>query len=149
MPRIYYDYRECEEFRDAGGMWRTVAGPVYRQQLIDAASKLMADPDRFRAAMRRALREWPRSCETNLTAESNNQRAWLGHAGCYLATGSVEECTRLAWHTLDATEQWAANHAADDVIALWRKGHRVDRDQLTMFEDDEESPQPPWAASDA
>jgi len=48
-----------------------------------------------------------------------NQRAWIGHAGCFLATGSPEETTRLGWHELDDGEQYGANAAADAVIAEW------------------------------
>jgi hypothetical protein len=132
MPRVYHPYTEMEECADGGGMWRNVTGSA-REGYVVAAAKLMLDPGRFKAAMRRALREWPKSCETNLTAEANNQRAWLGHAGCYLAVGSPEECTRLGWHTLNDDQQRAANTAADDVIALWRRRYHGNRDQLDLF----------------
>lgn len=133
MPRVYHPYTDMEECAEGGGMWKTVTGPALRQRYVDAAADLMLDPERFKAAMRKALREWPKSCETNLTAESNNQRAWLGHAGCYLAVGSPEECTRLGWYALNEEQQRAANAAADDVIALWRRRYHRNRDQLDLF----------------
>jgi hypothetical protein len=131
--RVYRPWTECEEFADGGGMWRIVTGPG-RQGFIDAAGALMADPDAFRLSMRRALREWPNSVETALSAQGNNQRAWMGHAGCYLATGSPEETTRLGWHTLTDDQQRAANAAADDVIALWRIRRATTTGQLDLFD---------------
>lgn len=133
MVRVYRPHTEREEFANGGGMWRSVSGPD-RIEYIAAAAALMAAPVEFRIAMERALGEWPNSCEVALTADGNNQRAWLGHAGCFLATGSPEETTRLGWHTLDEVEQRAANAAADEVIAIWRASHRptVDHRQIRM-----------------
>jgi hypothetical protein len=131
--RVYRPWTECEEFADGGGMWRTATGPD-RERFITASGMLMADPEAFRVAMRRALREWPNSVETALSAPGNNQRAWMGHAGCYLATGSPEETTRLGWHTLDDDQQRAANAAADDVIALWQATRTATRGQLDLFD---------------
>lgn len=124
MRRVHYHWEDQEQYVGDRTMWRNITGATARQGYVDAASALMANPDAFRDAMRRALTDWPRSCETNLTGDAINQRAWLGHAGCYLAAESPEDCTRLAWHTLDDGEQRAANAAADDVIAEWRSTYR-------------------------
>lgn len=143
MPRrVYSHYRDCEEFHPDGGMWRQESGADRREDYIAAAAQLMADPDRFRQAMLQAVREWPRSCETNLTSVSTNQRAWMGHAGSYLATGSPEECTRLGWHRLGTVQQRLANKAADEAIAAWRRGYRNPAMQDDLF--DLSDPQPPW-----
>jgi hypothetical protein len=73
----------------------------------------------FEQAMARVLDEWPNSVEAALTDPAINQRAWMGQAGCYLATGSPEACTRSGWWHLDAAQQQAANAAAGRVIAVW------------------------------
>ncbi len=132
MTRVYYPYTECEEFANGGGMWRQVTGHA-RDAYVQAAAGLMAEPDVFERAMIRALDEWPKSCETNLTGQGNNQRAWLGHAGCYLAVESPEELTRLGWHQLDAVQQLAANAAADRVIAEWRERRETGAAQPRLF----------------
>ena len=116
--RVHYPWHQLEEHQEDGGMWKIPAAGE-RSQFADAAEQLMANPDAFRDAMRRALHEWPRSVSVALTNPSLNHRAWIGHAGCYLATGSPEEATRLGWHQLDEGEQAAANAAADDVIEEW------------------------------
>jgi hypothetical protein len=131
--RVHYHWQDREEFAGDRRMWRTVASPSARAVFIRHAAALMRQPDKFRAAMTRAVTEWPRSCETNLTGDAINQRAWLGHAGCYLDSGSPEDCTRLGWHELDSGQQRAANAAADDVIAAWRATYRPVTAQLDLF----------------
>ena len=81
-------------------MWRIVRGDK-RTENARAAAALMRDSLAFAAAMRRALAEWPTSCEHNLTAEDTNRLAWLGHAGNLLGAGSPEENTRIGWHMLN------------------------------------------------
>lgn len=119
IRRIYFHHKDLEEYEGGSGMWRLVNGPSRLQYERDSAN-LMRDPAAFADAMRRALVEWPNSCTNAFTTNGMNQRAWLGHAGCYLATGSPEETTRLGWHTLNEPEQHAANAAADLVISEWR-----------------------------
>lgn len=117
MPeRLYFHYEQLEEFRS--GMWRIVRGDA-RRKYAERAADLMRDPASFRDAMRRALSEWPISCEHNLTSEASNRLAWLGHAGCCLAVQSSEENTRHGWHMLTPKEQDAANLAAESVLAEW------------------------------
>ncbi len=133
MRRVYRHYTDMEEYSPSG-MWRIVSGADERQHFIDAASALMADPARFKSAMMRAIDEWPNSCEVAMTTPSLNHLAWFGHAGCCLATGSPEDCTRLAWHTLDDYEQAAANDAASQVIAEWkRQANSASVDQGFLF----------------
>lgn len=131
--RVHFHWEQREEFAGDRGMWRNVSSKSARGVFVGHAAALMRQPDKFRAAMRRAVAEWPRSCETSLTGDAINQRAWLGHAGCYLATSSPEDCTRLGWHELTPDQQRAANAAADDVIGEWRAAYRPGRGQLDLF----------------
>lgn len=112
-------------------MWRIVHGES-RERFAEAAAELMRDDAAFLAAMLRAVNEWPKSCEMNLTSVSTNHRAWFGHAGCFLATGSPEDCTRLGWHMLTEEEQDKANAQADIAIAEWQR--RQAPPQLELFE---------------
>lgn len=121
IERVYHRFDTLEEYRD--GMWRIVRG-LKRVRYRTAAAKLMKNPEAFKEAMLRALEMWPSSCEHNLTAENNNRIAWLGHAGCCVETESPEDCTRQAWHTLNQTEQDAANAVAVEVLKLWAPGNQ-------------------------
>lgn len=118
--RVHYPWHELEEYIPDGGMWGIIPAPEHPAYL-DAAENLMVNPSLFRDAMLKALVEWPKSCSVAFTTPGLNKRAWIGHAGTYLATGSTEDLTRLAWHRLDPAEQWAANDAADQAIAAWHR----------------------------
>ena len=116
MERVYFPHTDLEECRD--GMWKIIGGKA-KAVFLQAAANLMRDDAAFEGAMMRAFEEWPNSCLHNLTAEDTNRLAWLGHAGCFLATGSPEENTRCGWHTLTGAEQDAANATAQRVLDAW------------------------------
>ncbi len=127
MIRRFFHYRDLEEYKC--GMWRIVHGEERARNARNAAD-LMRDRKKFCAAMLRALREWPNSCQHNLTAEDTNRLAFLGHAGWCIAVGSPEENTRIGWHLLNPQEQDCANDAAQEVLDLWIKENC---DQMEMF----------------
>lgn len=126
---------QLEEFRPAGGMW-SIPAALMRVEFIQRAADLMAHPPNFTAAMRQASEQWPRSFQNAFGTPGLNLRAWIGHAGCFVATGSPEETTRLGWHQLDHGEQYAANAAADTVAAEWRRTHRRDSGQEMLWDTD-------------
>src|SRR3954451_2365947 len=116
--RRHHPWHEMEEYRPHGGMWATCE-PAVRLSLQSAAADLLCDVPRFMAAIRRLAEEWPNSTEVCLTTSGMNQRAWFGQAACYLLASVPQEVTRLAWHTLTARQQTAANAAVDAVLAEW------------------------------
>lgn len=128
MSRSYFHFQDREEFTD--GMWRIVP-TLEREEFIALAADLMRRPQDFEAAMVRAIDEWPKSCEQNLRTPGLNRRAWMGHAGCCLGVRSSEDLTRLAWHTLNPSEQAEANAAADRAIAEWELRQRDGQLELT------------------
>lgn len=99
-------------------MWRSVSGDR-AAHYIHASADLMRCPEEFKESMREAVKAWPYSAEHNLTCISLNRIAWLGHAGCCIATNSPEDLTRLGWHTLNQTEQDDANRVAGEVLKEW------------------------------
>jgi hypothetical protein len=121
VKRVHHPYHLWEENKN--GMWRLVHGEK-REPYIKAAAELMRNPAEFKEAMRRAIKEWPVSCEHNLSHEAMNRLAWLGHAGCCIATGSPEELTRLGWHRLNESQQGEANRVAAETIKEWESEAR-------------------------
>ena len=113
-------------------MWKRLTGEP-RKRFVELASGLMRDTEAFRGAMRTAIVQWPKSCASAFTTEGLNQIAFLGHAGCCVATGSPEECTRVAWHTLSIDEQDRANAAAADVLAEWGDQQSCLKSQLELM----------------
>lgn len=130
MNRVYYHYEQLEEYH--AGMWKIVRGEA-RKTLIQRAADLMRRAQDFKAAMARAIREWPKSCEFNFTSDAVNRIAWLGHAGCCLGAGSPEEATRAGWHTLNQTEQDEANRVAQEVLDTWDHMYSVSP-QMDLFD---------------
>ena len=120
LKQIFHPYHLLEDIK--AGMWRKVSGEE-ATELKTKAANLMKSPSEFKDAMLEALDRFPFACESNFTAAGVNKQAWIGHAGCVLATGSPEEITRSAWWTLNQEQQDAANKAADEVIEEWNKRH--------------------------
>jgi hypothetical protein len=116
IKRIFHHHSKWEEMP----MWRQVPAKS-RHRYAREAAMLMKKPDVFKAAMERAVREWPVSAEVNLSNPSNNRIAWLGHAGCYAATESPEDATRQGWHYLKRPEQDEANRVAAEVLTAWEE----------------------------
>ena len=118
IKRVFHHYKKCEEY--TSNMWKAV--PIEeRQGFQDKSAALMLDCTAFELAMKRAVDEWPFSCEAALTASTMNHQAWIGHAGCAINHNSPEDITRLAWRTLNQAQQDAANAAADRAIAYWKE----------------------------
>ena len=92
-------------------MWKQV--PIQERDMYQQKSaKLMIAHNDFEAAMKRAVDEWPFSCEAALTASTMNHQAWIGHAGCAINHNAPEDITRLAWRSLNQKQQDLANLAA-------------------------------------
>lgn len=115
MPdQVWHPYTAWEDWQ--AGMWQT---PVDVTADMERAAQILGDPAVFLDAARIMLREWPAAAEHNLTDMAQNRRAWVGQATCCHLAGVPEQATRLAWWTLTAAEQYAANQAADLALAEW------------------------------
>ncbi len=114
--RVFHHYENWEEYKS--GMWRKVDARN-RESLKSKAANLMSNPSKFKAAMRKVIKLWPISCESQLTDRNQTRIAWLGHAGCCMATKSPEDVTREAWWTLTLNQQDLANKTALEVIKEW------------------------------
>lgn len=118
MKRIYHHYKKLEEFY--AGMWKTILGEE-REILIKKAVEFTGNAELYGSFMLRIIKEWPLSCEHNLSCDAMNRQAWIGHAACCLALGCPEDITRVAWHHLIQEQQDRANARADFAISEWEK----------------------------
>lgn len=86
---------------------------------VQQAAKLLSTPFDCRAAMVRALNEYPISARQHLTKQIG-KRPWIGQAACNVELGATEEETRIAWNFYMTKEaQDSANGIADELIADW------------------------------
>ena len=80
--------------------------------------------------MMRVVDEWSVSCEQNLTDDSINKQAWIGHAACQMAIECPEYITRKAWGMLTQEQRDLANRQADRGIHEWHQRHSAQSGQL-------------------
>ncbi len=73
--------------------------------------------------MLKVTQDWRFSCEHNLSNETQNRRAWIGHAACAYAKRLPEDVVRQAWSLLSDDQRRLANAAADHAIAEWELSH--------------------------
>jgi hypothetical protein len=116
MPRIYHQYQKWEDFQN--GMWRTV-DPQDLISMLPQTIEFTGDHIKYGLAMMRVIREWPITCEHNLTDNSINQKAFIGHCAVCLQLGIPEYITRMAWKYLSKDQQDKANERAQFAIDTW------------------------------
>lgn len=121
MKRIYHNYKKWEDFK--AGMWRRVP-PEDEKEMLQRAIIFTGDHVKYGLAMMRVIREWPLTCEHNLTDESINQKAFIGHCAVTLQLGIPEYITRLAWSYLTKEQQDKANERAQFAIDSWKLDHQ-------------------------
>jgi hypothetical protein len=116
IKRIYHHYMSWEEHH--AKMWHSLPKEEFNE-MLPKAIEFTGNHELYGAWMLKVLKVWPISCEQNLTDNSINRRAWIGHAACCLAIGCPENITRQAWHYLTKDQQDDANNKADQAISIW------------------------------
>ena len=124
MTQIWHPWTEWECY--AAGMFDGETSSSPEESRIAYAAFLRNIP-RFKRAMKRVMKQWPRSCEHFLTNPNINRVAWLGQASMCIETG-VSRKHRAGFMLMSKEECKAANQAAQEVLDQWEKDHeRKDR----------------------
>jgi hypothetical protein len=131
VKQKYHPYKEWEDY--LAGMWRKVPSSE-EAKYLDEAIRFTGDALEYGSYMLRVAKEWPISCEHNLTDISQNRRAWIGHAACCLAIKCPEYLTRQAWGYLSQKQQDEANAQADIAISWWELHKCEDGNAQNLFE---------------
>jgi hypothetical protein len=130
MKQKYHKYNDWEDYKS--GMWRKV--PFNEEsKYLDEAIRFTGSAQEYGSFMLRVAKEWPISCEHNLTDVSQNRKAWIGHAACCLAINCPEYLTRKAWGFLTKRQQDEANAQADIAIE-WYERNIIDDKVQAYFE---------------
>lgn len=120
IKQIYHRYEKWEDYQN--GMYGLV--PVAEaMDLAKLAAELLSQPLALKAAMKRAVTEWPVSAEVNMTNLESNRRAWLGAAACCIQCQVPEYLTRIGWNSLTQYQQNRANAVATQIIEEWELSH--------------------------
>lgn len=121
MKRIWHHFKKWEEVK--AGMWRNVPAREHSIHLQKAIA-FTGDAELYGSFMFRVIREWPFSCEQNLTDLGQNRKAWIGHAATTLAIGCPEHITREAWGHLTQEQKDKANKKARQAIEAWENARQ-------------------------
>lgn len=118
MKKIWHPWHEWECFK--AGFYDTTC-QLHPEVARGKYREFLADLPRFRHALQRVLREWPKSCEHFLSNESINRIAWLGQASMCIDTG-IPSVYRGGFKMLSAPQQDAANAEAALALEAWING---------------------------
>jgi len=128
MKQIFHPYTKWEDYKN--GMWRKVDIDTEKSMLTQAIT-FIGNHLEYGKAMIRVINEWKITCEHNLTDNSINQKAFIGHCAVCLQLGIPEYITRMAWHHLTEKQQIDANKMADIAIKEWNK---INNDNNTKYQ---------------
>lgn len=120
INKIWHPFTVWEE--STQGMWRQVS-LKHREMLLKWAIEFTGDHKLYGKWMRVVLKEWPISCEQNLSDYNINRRAWIGHAAVCIAMDIPEDIVREAWGHLTDRQRNFADKQADKAIAIWENLH--------------------------
>lgn len=124
IERVYHPYWRWEEVHH--NMWGAVSD---RKKYLDWAIEFTGNHIKYGFYMLRVAKEWPYSCEHNLTNKTQNRKAWIGHAACALAHGCPEDIVREAWGHLTENQQNLANRQAEMTIKWWESKYAKEKNR--------------------
>ena len=116
--QVFCHYLDLEETKTE--MWRKPVSARVGSQLA-LAVEFTGDAQAYGQAMMDVVKNWPNSCNHNLSNLNQNRRAWVGHAACAFRHNLPESIVRSAWNMLDTEQRRLANLQADNAIQEWEK----------------------------
>lgn len=117
MMQMYIPYWEWEDWLN--GMWSRLP-PQEESDMLEIVTEFTGDHVRYGEAMKRVVKEWPKTMLNSLTNTSINPRAFVGHCACCLELGCPEYITRMAWKKLTEQQRKDADAVAQRVVDEWR-----------------------------
>jgi hypothetical protein len=116
MKRVFHNYKKWEEV-DYNFY---ASAPVSKmEKYAHLVLSVLANKKECEKQMRRVVKEWPNSCEHNLTNPSLNKIAWLGQSSCALSNKVPQDATMKIWSLLSDEEKTTANAIAKKIIKEW------------------------------
>jgi hypothetical protein len=125
MERVYHPWDKWECY--PAGFWNTTCpNGMKEKEGIQVYSEFLSDLDQFESALQGVLRDWPNSCEHNLTNENMNRIAWLGQASVCYAQQIPSHC-RSGFSKIPEDKQAAANIMALKYLNIWLNDNGYDQ----------------------
>lgn len=129
--QIFHPYWKWECYQN--GMWRKETKD-YEEKELPKIIEFTGCNKNYGSAMMEVIKKWRYTIEHNLTDNSINKRAFIGHSACCFKFGWPEYLVRAAWNTLNDRQQYLANKQADKAIESFLKTHYCyAENQITIF----------------
>lgn len=122
MKRIYHHYEKWEDNKN--GFYDAQSGNS-KMFLINKVIELFSDSNLTEKYMNRVIKEWPISCEQNLSNESMNRIAYLGQAACCIYAKVPYTTTMNGWNLVAINYRLAADNIASKIIKEWEKNQEL------------------------
>lgn len=120
--RIYKPYHLWEDWLN--GMWRQVDSEQY-DSYLKWAIYFTGDHVKYGESMGLVIKEWKNTMLHNLTNQSMNKRAFLGHCACCFNSGCPEYIVRDAWKLLTEQQRINADAIAQKHIDNWMNEYKT------------------------
>lgn len=116
IKRVYHPYWQWEEVKH--NMWGVVDNKF---EYLEWAVGFTGDAELYGSWMMKVVDDWEYSCQHNLSNNTQNRKAWIGHAACAYAKQCPEDIVRKAWSYLTKEQQTEANKKAQEAIEEWER----------------------------
>ncbi len=127
LMRVYKPYWKWEDYQN--GMWRKVS-PQEEKKFLDWAIVFTSDHKKYGKAMSHVIELWTETMLHNLTNQSINRRAFLGHCACCYESGCPEYIVRRAWKELTEQQRVLADNEAEIRIDNWINEYKTNSSGL-------------------
>ena len=117
--RIFHTFDKWEA--TAAGFFAPGIKGRTKEECEQEYGAFLGDLEQFREGIIKTFKEWPNSCEHNLTNSSMNRIAWLGQAAACAARG-LPSTYRGGFTALSKNDQDKANALALEMLNKWLAG---------------------------
>ncbi len=120
LKQVFHPFSLWEDHKH--GFYNNISGGN-KSEMIKDVIQLFCNPLETEEYMNRVIKEWPFSCEHNLTNEAMNKIAYLGQAACALYKGVPCSITMEAWSKVPKEFQDIADEIAGRIINQWETNY--------------------------
>lgn len=132
MKRIYHHYTLWEDYTN--GMWRKVSKDE-ELSMLSIAIEFTGNHIKYGNAMMKVVDSWKYTMEHNLTDNTINKKAFVGHCAVCYELKIPEYITRNAWGYLHDFQKIMANKEAEKAIKYWfNKQNEIKNVSKKLFE---------------
>lgn len=121
--RVYHTWDKWECY--PAGFYEVAKDGMEEENCKLAYRDFLADHKKFRVALDRVLKEWPKSTEHYLTNERMNRIAWLGQAAACIALG-IPARFRSGYFLLTDEQRKSADLVALEYLNRWLNARGFD-----------------------